>query len=322
MSGNQDGSVPASQSTPLEHKSHQTVIDRLLQQGISAAEAGDKGWARRCFHRVLTLEDNNEDAWLWLAVLAPTPKGSKAYFKQALLLHPNSTAAREGIAWAEKRMRERGIEDTLRRSPSPEVSDQLTPPPEKTRPLPDMRASIKTLGSFLHRWRAVLLPVLLCLAALLGSFWVARTGRAVWARRANPSTSIPTPIPTATPSPEEQVASLWFQADEAWNREDWDKAISILEEIRGVTPSDPQARLQLSSAYMHSGLELLEHNRIEQAIVYFDRAIRLNANDEALQQARRSAIRYLPGRDSYRQGDWQLTIDRLAPIFREDPSYL
>ncbi|MCG2695741.1 hypothetical protein L6248_02305, partial [Candidatus Parcubacteria bacterium] len=71
---------------------------------------------------------------------------------------------------------------------------------------------------------------------------------------------------------------------------------------------------------MHSGLELLEHNRIEQAIVYFDRAIRLNANDEALQQARRSAIRYLPGRDSYRQGDWQLTIDRLAPIFREDPS--
>jgi len=322
MAGNQEGSVPVSQSTPLERESHQTVIDQLLEQGISAAEASDKGWARRCFHRVLTLEGDNEDAWLWLAVLAPTPKGSKAYFKQALLLHPSSTAAREGIAWAEKRMRERGIEDTLRGSPSPEVSDQLVSAPEKRRPLPDLRASIRSLGSFLNRWRGVLLLLLLCLAALLGSFWVARAGRAVWARWAPSATPIPTPIPTATPSPEERVASLWLQADEAWNREDWDKAISFLEEIRGVTPADPQARIQLSSAYMNSGQDLLEHNRIEQAIAYFDRAIRLNASEEALRQARRNAIQYLPGRESYRQGDWQLTIDRLGPIFREDPGYV
>lgn len=322
MSQDQQGPVSVTQGMPETPKPEQTVVDQLLEQGIAAAEAGDKGWARRCFHRVLTLESDNEDAWLWLAILAPTLKGSVAYFRQLLLLHPNSTAAREGIEWAEKRMREKGIEGAAPRSPSPGVLERLRSSRTKKKPLPDLRASIKSLGLFLRRWRGVLLPLLLCLAALLGSFWIARAGRAAWTRWVNPPTPVPTSIPTATPSPEEQVASLWSEVNEAYDREDWDKAISILEQIREITPSDPRARTQLASAYMNSGHGLVDRNRIEQAVVYFDRAIRLNASDEALQQARRHAIQYLRGKESYRQGDWQTTIDTLRPIFREDPGYL
>ncbi len=323
MSPDQKASVPTPLNTPSDINSEVTVIERLLEEGVAATEAGDKGWARRCFHRVLTLESDNEDAWLWLAVLAPTPKGSKAYFERVLLLHPNSVGAREGIEWAEKCMREKGMESVSPpRSPSPSVPESLDSPRTQKTPLPDLRAGIASLGSFLRRWQGVLLPILLCLAALLGSFWLARAGRTVWARWAPPPTPIPTAIPTATPSPEEQAASLWFEADEAWNREDWDRAISVLEEIRRLTPSDPQACMQLASAYTNSGQELIERNRVEQAIVYFDRAIRLNAADEALQQARRLAIQYLPGRESYRQEDWLGTIDTLGPIFLEDPGYL
>ena len=317
MSQNRERPVSASRHRPEQLQSQRTVIAQLLEQGIAAAEAGDKGWARRCFHRVLTLDGTNEDAWLWLGVLAPTPKSSKAYFEQALLLHPDSTDARQGIEWAEKRMREQGAEVATGDS-----SDDQAAPQVRMARVGEVGKSLRKLGVLLHRWRRVLALVFLCVAAALVSFWVARGGRAIWARRTNAPTPVPISMPTATPSPAEQTAALWAQVDEAWNREDWSKVVSALEQIREITPSDSEARVRLASAYMNRGQELVEHYRIEQGIAYFDRAVRLNAGDEALQQARRHAIQYLPGRESYRSGDWAAAIEALSPIFRENPSYL
>jgi tetratricopeptide (TPR) repeat protein len=311
-----------SPDTPSEPESNSSVIGRYLAEGIAAAESGDTTWARRCFHRVLALQSDNEEAWLWLGALAPTPKGSKAYFEHALALHPESSAALKGIRWAEERMlpeESAGApgESDAAISPGRPIGRRL-----KSVRLPDVSLGSPRLGESLRRWRWLLLPVLLCLVAAMGSFWVARTGRAVWARWVSPATPVPTPVPTATPSPEERVASLWPQAKDALSRDDWEKAVSVLEYIREITPSDPQLVTSLASAYKLAGQDLAERDQLEEAIAHFDRAVRLSAGDQALQQARRHAIQYLPGRESYRQGDWQGAIEALGAIFREDPQYL
>jgi len=312
----------AAEDTPAVPQSDRSVIEELLAQGMAAAEAGDAAWARHCFHRVLTLDDENEDAWLWLAALAPTPAGSKSYFEHVLLLHPDSSAARKGIKWAEERMITEGSLRGTGKPASVASTQPTTRQRAQGRTLPALGAGLGKLRAFTGRWHRLLLPIALCIIAAGGSFWAARAGRSLWVRWANPPTPAPTPIPTATPSPEQRAASLWPQAEDALDREDWNSAVLLLERIRDLTPSDARALDNLASAYKHSGQELAEQDQIEQAIVYFDRAIRLSAGDEALQQARRHAIQYLPGRESYRQGDWQGTIELLSPIFGEDPGYL
>ena len=46
----------------------ENVLKALLEEGITAAKAGQKERARQCLMQVVKADENNEQAWLWLSV--------------------------------------------------------------------------------------------------------------------------------------------------------------------------------------------------------------------------------------------------------------
>ena len=46
----------------------ESVLKALLEEGITAAKAGQKERARQCLMQVVKADKNNEQAWLWLSV--------------------------------------------------------------------------------------------------------------------------------------------------------------------------------------------------------------------------------------------------------------
>jgi len=76
-------------------------MDDLLQQGIAAAKAGDKGQAQQILFRVVQANphtEQSEQAWLWLSG-AVERDGVRLYcLEKVLEINPNNEAARCGMA--------------------------------------------------------------------------------------------------------------------------------------------------------------------------------------------------------------------------------
>lgn len=81
-----------------------TEIERFLNLGRSAAEAGRRAMARRYFVRVLGIDPAHEEALLWLAGLADDPRESIAYLQKILEQNPDHERAKAGLQWAESRL--------------------------------------------------------------------------------------------------------------------------------------------------------------------------------------------------------------------------
>lgn len=75
----------------------------LLRQGRRALVRGQRREARRLFEQALVLDPAREEAWLLIAAVA-SPHASLAYLARALEINPRSQAARNGIAWARRRL--------------------------------------------------------------------------------------------------------------------------------------------------------------------------------------------------------------------------
>ena len=82
--------------------SHATAIE-YLQNSQKAYEQGDLAQARRWAQQAVRLEPHSEDAWLWMGAIA-SPRASVGYLERALEINPASTRARQGLAWARKRI--------------------------------------------------------------------------------------------------------------------------------------------------------------------------------------------------------------------------
>lgn len=76
-----------------------------IQQAVQAMRRGDRTQARRWASLAARLDPASEQPWLIMASLA-APDASVAYLKIALEKNPNSAAARQGMHWAAKRMRQ------------------------------------------------------------------------------------------------------------------------------------------------------------------------------------------------------------------------
>src|SRR4051812_2990586 len=66
----------------------------LLQLGIKAAQAKHKNEAYQLLSSVVKRDPNNEQGWLWLAAVAPTPQESLEAFNHVLAINPNNEQAR------------------------------------------------------------------------------------------------------------------------------------------------------------------------------------------------------------------------------------
>lgn len=134
---------------------------------------------------------------------------------------------------------------------------------------------------------------------------------------------LPTPIPspTVTPTIPERTQPFWIQADVAWTRQDWDGAVQALEHIRAVDPDSQEARMRLGEAYYYRGLLKIQENKLEEARLELDDAVRLNSASKDLQQIRRDLKTYLLGLDAYWAKDWPRVVEYLEKVQRRRPDF-
>ncbi len=76
-----------------------------IRRAQEAIQHGDNVEARRWAKRALLLEPEREEGWLLLARLG-SPRASVAYLNRALEINPQSKRARQGMLWADQRLRE------------------------------------------------------------------------------------------------------------------------------------------------------------------------------------------------------------------------
>ena len=79
------------------------TASELLAKGKLAATSGQKDIAREALGRVVEMEPNNEEAWLWLSGVASSLTQMRAALDKVLSINPNNQQAREGLAWVTTR---------------------------------------------------------------------------------------------------------------------------------------------------------------------------------------------------------------------------
>jgi hypothetical protein len=83
---------------------------RAVAQSHRALRRGERNVARRWAEKAVALAPHLEEPWLLLAALA-TPRASLEYLKRALEINPQSERARQGMEWAIRRARAKGVFD-------------------------------------------------------------------------------------------------------------------------------------------------------------------------------------------------------------------
>lgn len=73
-------------------------MNEQLQEGIRAAKAGDRETARTLLLRVVTEEEENEQAWLWLSGVMETWEERRICLENVLTLNPDNEVAQRGLA--------------------------------------------------------------------------------------------------------------------------------------------------------------------------------------------------------------------------------
>jgi tetratricopeptide (TPR) repeat protein len=129
--------------------------------------------------------------------------------------------------------------------------------------------------------------------------------------------------PTATSAFRRQtVILLYNEARELYNRSDWEGVISKLEQVRTLDPEyerEPIVSL-LVEAYNKAGLRLVEGDRMEEAIRYFDRALELQPTDATAREQKRWASLYLAGL-GYWGADWLGAVESFSVLYQLKPDY-
>jgi lipoprotein-anchoring transpeptidase ErfK/SrfK len=159
-----------------------SAVHQALENARQFVQRGDRQSARRWAERAISLDPDQEEAWLILAAVA-SPRASVAYLERALRINPASERARQGLVWARQRLgQEQANQQTL---PDTQPQRRVGKRPgaaSRTRVLPRRppvtvaqsapkadRLPSKALTKY--RWSyAALALALLCMAAV-AAFW-------------------------------------------------------------------------------------------------------------------------------------------------------
>ncbi|HQX54923.1 MAG TPA: response regulator [Pyrinomonadaceae bacterium] len=81
---------------PVEESSSNGIdVARLLKQGVSAAQSGERALARTLLLRVTEADPKNTDAWLWLASISEYPEELLGFLENVLSVDPDNFRARQ-----------------------------------------------------------------------------------------------------------------------------------------------------------------------------------------------------------------------------------
>jgi len=129
----------------------------------------------------------------------------------------------------------------------------------------------------------------------------------------------------ATPTSEarnEAADLLYQQAQELYSQKNWIEAVLKLEQLRGLEPYYEREKVteMLFSSYYNMALDLVNKDRLEEALRSFDEALEVKPGDpEALTQ-RELASKYLTGM-GYWEADWVRAVESFLAIYQIDPEY-
>jgi tetratricopeptide (TPR) repeat protein len=115
---------------------------------------------------------------------------------------------------------------------------------------------------------------------------------------------------------------LYNEARQHYNQANWEAAITKLEQVRALEPEyeAEQVTTLLVEAYYQAGRTLVDENRLEEAIRYFDRALELRPAEAAIREQKRWAALYLAG-VGYWGANWQGAIDSFSVLYQLKPDY-
>ena len=130
----------------------------------------------------------------------------------------------------------------------------------------------------------------------------------------------------ATPTSEVRsraVDLLYAQALELYRAGNWDEAVIKLDQVRGVDPEFQREEVEdmLFKSLRNQGQQLVNQNRLEEALRYFDRALEIRSTDQDTATQRRLAALYLTA-ISYWGADWEKAIAGFTTLYNTNPEYL
>ncbi len=129
----------------------------------------------------------------------------------------------------------------------------------------------------------------------------------------------------ATPTSEtrnEAVDLIYQQAQELYSQRSWIETALKLEQLRGLDPYYERENVteMLFSSYYNMALDLVDKDRLEEALRSFDEALEVKPGDpEALVQRELTSL-YVTGLD-YWEADWVRAVESFLAIYQIDPAY-
>ncbi len=113
-----------------------TPEELLLKEALEALEKGDRRQARELLTRLLKIDRDNPETWLWMSVVVDSQKESRFCLKEALTLDPQNDRALRGLRMLGEEVA----------SPRPLVDIKQARKAWKTSLEPEQKSRIKTRG--------------------------------------------------------------------------------------------------------------------------------------------------------------------------------
>ena len=332
--------------------STQYIGDSQLQDGIALARGGEREQALGVFRRIIQLNPEHEQAWLWLAWVAESREEARRYLKEARILLPSSPRIAEALRCAADATDSSTGSGRAGRGVSRPKAPHILTGQQVAGALAQGRSAASTAllwatsraraawRLLVRAWWAVrgvrfpsvpwarLRPFvgptvsLLCVAALAVGVLLIRQNLLSDAARVMAEV-LPTPNPLASPPPavHQLLEPLWRDAELASTMAHWPEAIDALERIRALDQYSDRARRELALAHYQQGLVLSAENMLSEARAMFDEAVRADASCEGLLEERRVLDLYLKGVDAYWTKEWKAVVSHLSKVNKMRPGY-
>ncbi len=129
--------------------------------------------------------------------------------------------------------------------------------------------------------------------------------------------------PTATPVLQEQTKeAYWNELQAAYKVGNWEGVYEAANKLLALDPTYHREEVDalLFKAFYRQGQELVEQDRMEEALRYFDRALSLQPDNVQAQHAQNMVKRYIEAL-SYWGADWEQAAEQLAVLYALDPDY-
>ena len=129
--------------------------------------------------------------------------------------------------------------------------------------------------------------------------------------------------PTATPMLQHETKAAYLdELGAAFAQKDWPKVFEFADRLLALDPAYHRGEVDqmLFEAFYKSGLELIEGDRLKEAVRLFDRALALQPDNAQVTHAKRLATLYMTAM-GYWGADWAKAVESLVALYRLAPDY-